>query len=982
MFRILVLFVIISNLSFSQSSTSNQFQMAYESFPTIPKGILEAVSWTRTRMQVLDENGQASCAGLPRAVGILGLFEDGGNYFIENAKVVETLSGISLAEQKAHPSQQLLAYASAFNQIYSQKIAAGHSEANAVYLTLLSLSEIPEVGSVNSYAKDVQVFEIMRFMNQLDFAETHGFTVKHYPLTTVFGEDNYAVLSAAKVVINNQHIANSSGTTYAMSVLKSTEYGPAIWNPAPPCNLSSRNGVAISAITIHTIQGSYAGAISWSQNCDSNVSFHYVIRSSDGQVTQMVVEADKAWHVGSENPYTIGYEHEGYVDNPVWYTEAMYTSSADLSRDIVNSGYGIPPLRTFYGDATAGINTLGGCTKIKGHQHYPNQSHTDPGINWDWEKYYRLINNSPIIITLTNPSDPFYDSGGNTLNYQDDERNLWLISPPNAGTITMNFTAFNLELNYDYLFIYDGATLDAPLIGQYTGTNSPGIVTSTGGNLLIEFRSDCATTAPGWEANYTSTSNVNEQPITEILTSGSWKTSNFDVFISDVDEEAEMQAQFYLVADRESTDNGWQSNLTQGFVLEDFEDNITNWTAIGGDFSISNGRYVQADILNANTNAYLMVNQNAEVNYLYEWNQRFTSNELNQRAGLHFMCSDATLSNRGNSYFVYLRESSDQVQIYSVDNDVFNLESNVSFTVDQSVDYVVRVMYSSQTGWIKVYVNNEFVSSWQDLTPLTTGTSISLRTGNCAVEFENVQVYQSRNSTIPITIGANEMMRYESMGAIETGLVKAISLDEAEQWSNEAVEYFLIDRSAPILNFISDGSANDIDTTNSTSLEGNWSSEDIHSEISSYEYALGTSAGATDVLDWTANGLDDFMSHLLLSPNYNQVYYLAVRATNGAGLYAQFVSDGQLILSPDAGIESGYLENIVVYPNPSSEVVYFTNVEQPFIAVLVDMQGKEVLRKEISAIENSLSISNLANGSYSLVLKVNGGFQVRQLLKN
>ena len=66
-----------------------------------------------------------------------------------------------------------------------------------------------------------------------------------------------------------------------------------------------------------------------------------MVRSSDGQVTQMVLEAKKAWHVASENPYTIGYEHEGYVSNAAWYTQALYVGSANLSKDIINSSYGI-----------------------------------------------------------------------------------------------------------------------------------------------------------------------------------------------------------------------------------------------------------------------------------------------------------------------------------------------------------------------------------------------------------------------------------------------------------------------------------------------------------------------------------------------------------------------------------------------------------------------------------------------------------------
>ena len=123
----------------------------------------------------------------------------------------------------------------------------------------------------------------------------------------------------------------------------------------------------------------------------------------------------------------------------------MYTSSADLSRDVTTSGYGISPLRTFFGDATTGVNVVGNCTKIKGHQHYANQTHTDPGINWDWEKYYKLINNNPSITTISNTSGSFYDTGGANNNYADDERKLWLFNPSNVSNVTLNFVTFNIS---------------------------------------------------------------------------------------------------------------------------------------------------------------------------------------------------------------------------------------------------------------------------------------------------------------------------------------------------------------------------------------------------------------------------------------------------------------------------------------------------------------------------------------------------------
>src|SRR5690606_33108414 len=92
--------------------------------------------------------------------------------------------------------------------------------------------------------------------------------------------------------------------------INSTDYAPALWVTSPYFHA---RGTSASAVTIHTMQGSYAGSISWFQNNPYSVSAHYLIRSSDGQVTQMVRESQAAHHVGSQNNYTLGIEHEGYV---------------------------------------------------------------------------------------------------------------------------------------------------------------------------------------------------------------------------------------------------------------------------------------------------------------------------------------------------------------------------------------------------------------------------------------------------------------------------------------------------------------------------------------------------------------------------------------------------------------------------------------------------------------------------------------------
>ncbi|MES2317093.1 MAG: peptidoglycan-binding protein [Pseudomonadota bacterium] len=169
----------------------------------------------------------------------------------------------------------------------------------------------------------------------------------------------------------------------------SSDYPAAIWNPAASCNYSARTS-SISHVAVHTTQGSYAGTISWFKNCSASVSAHYVIRSSDGQVTQMVTEANKAWHIGNSNGYTVGIEHEGYVNNPgAWYTSAMYNASAALTRDILASR----GLAKKVYDGASGWNArpADSLYNVKGHVNYANQTHTDPGSGWDWPRYKSLV---------------------------------------------------------------------------------------------------------------------------------------------------------------------------------------------------------------------------------------------------------------------------------------------------------------------------------------------------------------------------------------------------------------------------------------------------------------------------------------------------------------------------------------------------------------------------------------------------------------
>jgi N-acetyl-anhydromuramyl-L-alanine amidase AmpD len=166
----------------------------------------------------------------------------------------------------------------------------------------------------------------------------------------------------------------------AVTAQATGEYPGSTWYGASSYNYTSANRPSsnpINKIIIHVTQGSWASAINWFQDSRAQASAHYTVRSSDGAIAQSVREKDIAWHAGNwpYNQTSIGIEHEGFISDPSWFTEAMYQSSAKLSAYLAKK-YGIPIDRSH----------------IIGHNEvpYPN-THTDPGNYWNWDKYMSYV---------------------------------------------------------------------------------------------------------------------------------------------------------------------------------------------------------------------------------------------------------------------------------------------------------------------------------------------------------------------------------------------------------------------------------------------------------------------------------------------------------------------------------------------------------------------------------------------------------------
>ncbi len=348
----------------------------------VPVSILQAIGYAESRWkQIIPDVEHAEGEGVepaahhgpPPAYGVMGLRDDAlFGYSLRNAAA---LIGRTPDELKESAALNIRGAAALLHYLSGGATRATPLELWEPAVAIYSGISDREIAQMYTY----EVFNAIRSGRA---SENYRIRQEEIQLEKLYGLEPLKLLSAPRRTIDVPNSTNS---------LQSTDYGPALWNPAASCNYTAGRTMAVTHVTIHTTEGSYTGTINWFKNCASSVSAHYVIRSSDGQITQMVREADKAYHVGTSNGYTVGIEHEGYVSNPgAWYTDAMYNASALLSRDILDSR-GLAR-KVFNGLPYWNSKPDDSLYNVKGHINYANQSHTDPGSGWNWTRYRDLVN--------------------------------------------------------------------------------------------------------------------------------------------------------------------------------------------------------------------------------------------------------------------------------------------------------------------------------------------------------------------------------------------------------------------------------------------------------------------------------------------------------------------------------------------------------------------------------------------------------------
>jgi len=453
--------LIISIVSIAQ--TADKLENAFQSnglIYNVPADLLKAIAYTETRFShIIPHENYSSCYDAPHVFGIMGLRNDDwfGHSLIEAANLIGQQPEMLVNDYELN----IRGAAILISKIASEQ-NINRNDLNAWRSVIEKYSGIPQEDVKEFYSFDV--FKVL-----FEGTETNGVNLRKHPEIDI-----------------NQFSENVNPVNKLKNI-ESEDYPPAVWDPSP--NFYSNPPFYQKFSVVHTTQGSFAASVSWLKNPAASASSHYILRSSDGYIVQLVREANAAWHAVCWNRWMFGTEHEGFVDNPAWYTDTMYLNSAALFRHLCLR-YNIPMTRNYiigHGEKSnsAWVSWM--------QQNFPSidpncNTHTDPGQYWDWNFYMQLITQdtlSPKVLSnFPTGTDSVWSNTKIKIKFDQRMRkpqtqNAFRIQPSASGTFswedlgkTLVFTPSTLlALGTQYTITIDTSAVNfnyRPILGSYS----------------------------------------------------------------------------------------------------------------------------------------------------------------------------------------------------------------------------------------------------------------------------------------------------------------------------------------------------------------------------------------------------------------------------------------------------------------------------------------------------------------------------------
>ncbi|MCA9624876.1 MAG: N-acetylmuramoyl-L-alanine amidase [Myxococcales bacterium] len=318
----------------------------------VPAPVLEAMAWAETRFEMV--SGEVEFEGQEPAYGIMALrgesLQDGA-----------ALAGVSVEEAAGDLAQNIRAAAALLAQ-HGADTGASLDDLGSWAEAAVALS-----GLEDEIARDIYVHREV-------FATLQAGVVTEQ-----------VALEPHEVV--PKFIQLDGNTT------PGPDYGDSVWRPTSK-HSARPSGAAgdPSMVIIHSCEGSYSSCLNTLTTSSAQVSAHYVVNGTGSEISQMVRENRKAWHIGAtykcsrngnvrcdlngygSNGFTVGIEHAGFASQSSW-PQNQLDASARLVCDIATD-HGIT-IDKFH---------------VVGHGQLQPYNRTDPGKNWPWASFLASAN--------------------------------------------------------------------------------------------------------------------------------------------------------------------------------------------------------------------------------------------------------------------------------------------------------------------------------------------------------------------------------------------------------------------------------------------------------------------------------------------------------------------------------------------------------------------------------------------------------------
>jgi N-acetyl-anhydromuramyl-L-alanine amidase AmpD len=325
----------------------------------VPADLLKAVGFVETRWQMV--NGREEFVGQQPAFGIMALR---GEALERGAR----LAGVSAGDVRTQPEANIRA-AAALLSAYADELKIAREDLGAWGPAVARYSGITGADGQSAYVHT----DVYGVLSRGAIARTPGGDV----IASIAARTG---VRAARVPAP---LRKAAGPDYAAS----------IWRPSPNYNARPAGDIGkVGMVIIHSCEGSYSSCWSWLTNSSAQASAHYVVNESGSEISQLVRESDRAWHIAatydcslnssvecwrngySSNHFTVGIEHGGFASQTSWPV-GQIDASARLSCDI-SQAHAIPRDRYHY----------------VAHGQLQPYNRTDPGPNWPWTDYMNRIN--------------------------------------------------------------------------------------------------------------------------------------------------------------------------------------------------------------------------------------------------------------------------------------------------------------------------------------------------------------------------------------------------------------------------------------------------------------------------------------------------------------------------------------------------------------------------------------------------------------